>query len=432
MLNAANSSRIPTCTKHKATGQAVVRLNGKDHYLGKYGSAAAKQKYNQLISEWLAGGRQLDANGTGPTVNDIILAYWQRCKEYYRDRNGELTGEADLVRLACRPLKELYGRTPAREFGPLAMKAVRQKLIGADLSRNYVNSSIARLKRMFKWAVENELVPPSIHHGLSAVAGLRRGRSDARETAPVKPVPEAFIAAVLPHVGAHIRAMINLQLLTACRPGEVVMMRGCDLETSGRVWVYRPESHKTEHHGHVREIYIGPKAQEIIKPFLGLDPSAYLFSPDESEKARNAAKRASRKSPMTPSHAMRRCKRNRKRPPGQRYTVSSYRRAIQRACDLAFPLPEHLASKIKPDGKREIGKEWKARLTVEEKAAVRAWRREHAWHPHRLRHNAATNLRKEHGVELARIILGHATAFTTEIYAEVDRKQAMEIVARAG
>jgi site-specific recombinase XerD len=60
-------------------------------------------------------------------------------------------------------------------------------------------------------------------------------------------------------------------------------------------------------------------------------------------------------------------------------------------------------------------------LTPEEKAAVRSWRREHRWHPHQLRHNAATNLRREHGVELARIILGHANVLATQIYAEADR-----------
>lgn len=60
------------------------------------------------------------------------------------------------------------------------------------------------------------------------------------------------------------------------------------------------------------------------------------------------------------------------------------------------------------------------------------WRKKHVWHPHQLRHNAATNLRKEFGVEVARIILGHATAFTTEIYAEVDRQQAMDVIGKIG
>lgn len=45
----------------------------------------------------------------------------------------------------------------------------------------------------FEWAVAVELVPPSTHHGLQAVTGLRRGRSAARESEPVKPVPEVSV-----------------------------------------------------------------------------------------------------------------------------------------------------------------------------------------------------------------------------------------------
>jgi len=58
-----------------------------------------------------------------------------------------------------------------------------------------------------------------------------------------------------------------------------------------------------------------------------------------------------------------------------------------------------------------------------------AW---HRWHPHQLRHNAATNLRREHGVELARIILGHAKVLATQIYAEADRLQAMSVIGKVG
>ena len=48
---------------------------------------------------------------------------------------------------------------------------------------------------------------------------------------------------------AQVWAMVELQRLSGMRPGEVVTMRTCDLDTSGRVWAYTPESHKTEHHG---------------------------------------------------------------------------------------------------------------------------------------------------------------------------------------
>jgi integrase len=284
---------------------------------------------------------------------------------------------------------------------------------------------------MFRWAVENEMVPSSVYHGLQAVAGLQKGRTKARETEPVKPVPEAHINAVRPFVSRQVEALIDLQLLTGMRPGEACMMRACDLDMTGRIWVYRPPLHKTLHHGHKREIYVGPRGQAIIRPFLKTDLQAYLFSPNDAREDRFQAMRQKRKSKVQPSQVCRRKKRPEKLPQGH-YTVASYRRAISYACQQSFPVPEHLGPRIKPDGKRESRKERKARLTPQEKDEIRAWRREHSWHPHQLRHNAATNLRREYGVELARIILGHASAFTTEIYAEVDRQQAMEVIAKVG
>jgi hypothetical protein len=83
---------------------------------------------------------------------------------------------------------------------PLALKAVRAAIIENDICRLEVNRRVGRIVRMFKWGVENELVPPSVHHGLKAVQGLKRGRSEARESEPVKPVPDAFVDAIRPHV----------------------------------------------------------------------------------------------------------------------------------------------------------------------------------------------------------------------------------------
>ena len=73
-------------------------------------------------------------------------------------------------------------------------------------------------------------------------------------------------------------------------------MRGCDLDRGGKIWLYRPQGHKTEHHGKTREIWIGPRAQDILTPFLKLDPNAYLFSPKDAEAHRKAKMAATRKS----------------------------------------------------------------------------------------------------------------------------------------
>jgi integrase len=202
--------------------------------------------------------------------------------------------------------------------------------------------------------------------------------------------------------------MVQLQLLTAMRPGEVCILRGIDLDMTGRVWVYRPEAHKGTYRDARREIYIGPQAQEIIKPFLTIDLQAYLFSPRDAREWRFAEMRKRRKSKVQPSQVCRR-KKDAQRLPREHYDTPSYRRAINYACRVA----DRQAHREHPD------------VAAEEVLVP-------SWNPHRLRHNAATNLRKEFGVEMARIILGHATAFTTEIYAEADRQQAMEVIARIG
>lgn len=145
----------------------------------------------------------------------------------------------------------------------------------------------------------------------------------------MKPVPDIFVRKVISKVSPQVAAMIQLQELTGMRPGEVTAMRTCDLTTSGRTWEYRPASHKTTHHGHDRVIYIGPKAKRVLKPWLCTNLQEYLFSPADAELLRNKKRREERQSPMTPSQARRRPKKNRGRPPSDHYTVGAYRRAIE-------------------------------------------------------------------------------------------------------
>jgi integrase len=142
-----------------------------------------------------------------------------------------------------RPLRKAYASLPVADFGPLKLKAVRQAMIDEGHSRKYVNDNVNRIKRLIKWAVDNEVAPPSVFDGLQAVAGLKRGRSQARETDPIKPVPEAHVAAIRPFVSRQVAAMIDLQMLTGMRPGEVTIMRTGDIDVAGPLWVFRPSSH---------------------------------------------------------------------------------------------------------------------------------------------------------------------------------------------
>jgi integrase len=387
--------RTPSYRLHKPTGQAVVTLNGRDFYLGRHGTPESQSEYDRLLAEWLANGRRFPTpSGAGDdlTINELLLAYLRFADSYYV-KHGKPTSEPASIRVTVRPLRRLFGATLAREFGPLQLKAVRQALIESGLCRNEVNKRTGRVARAFKWAVSEGLVPPSVHHGLQAVPGLRRGRADIRESEPVRPVPEAFVDAIRPHVSRQVWAMVELQRLTGMRPGEVCIMRACDLDTSGRVWSYRPAVHKTEHHGRARVVHLGPQAQEVLRPWLRADLQAYLFSPREAMEERSVARRQSRVTPLTPSQRARRKKARPTRSPRDAYDPRSYYHALRSAC---------------------------ARAEVP------------AWHPNQLRHNAATRLRKEFGLDTARAVLGHSSTAVTEVYAELDAEKAAEAMASVG
>lgn len=231
-------------------------------------------------------------------------------------KNGALTGEYRNIGDALRPLTSLYGRTRVADFGPSALKAVRQAMIDGGLCRRTIDNRINRIRRVFKWGVENELVPADTLHSLQAVAPLKLGRCNVREAEPVKPVPEHLIEPVLKLVAPQVAAMIRSQLLTGMRPGEVMQMRACDIDMSGPIWVYRPLRHKTEHHGRQRVIYLGPKAQDVLRLFPSEDRTAWLFSPRDAMAHIHRERRAERQTPMTPSQAARKRKRFPRRAPG--------------------------------------------------------------------------------------------------------------------
>ena len=409
------TARPPTYRRHRARNCAVVTIKGRNHYLGPYGSPESHELYARLIAAWQAGMLQdplpSSTNGDEPVfaINDLILAYWQFAKSHYV-KDGKPTDTLAGIRAALRYLRNLFGGTPASEFGPKSLKILRHNLIEAGLSRGVVNKRIGQIKREFKWAAAEELVASSVYHGLQTVAGLTVGRSSARETEPVRPVPDLYVAVVLPFVSPHVAAMIKVQRLSGMRGSELVLMRLCDIDTSGDIWIYEPFEHNGRWRGHRKQIPLGPEAQRVLEPFLNRDPQAFLFSPREAEawrlEHRPPYHGRERKTKIYPSELRRRQKlkearrkqRKPKRPKRDRYYTGSYRKAIEYGFKAAK----------------------KAGLVVPH------------WHPHQLRHNRGTEVRKKYGIEAAQVALGHAKANTTEIYAEKNLEQARQIAKEMG
>jgi integrase len=250
----------------------VVTLGGKDIYIGPHGSKVSKAEYDRIVGEWMANGRRLPSTQSDLTVNELILAYWRFAEGHYT-RDGKPTGHLANVRDALRPLRILYGHTCATEFGAAGLKAIRKSMIDGDgkrpgLCRNTVNGRISKLRSLFRWAVEEKLLPAEVLVSVLSVKAIKKGRDGVRETSKVRPVPPEHVAAVLPYLPAPIRAMVELQDTTGMRPGEVTIMRACDIDRSGDVWAYRPHHHKTDHLEQDRVIFLGPKAQAVVAPWL--------------------------------------------------------------------------------------------------------------------------------------------------------------------
>lgn len=384
----------------------MVMLNGRANYLGRHGTPESKERYDRLVAQWLAAGRKAPIQpGDGININELCAAFWRHAGQHYRKKDGTSTTRLGIVGDVIRTLRRVYGSVRAAEFGPRSLVALRQVWVdgrhraidavdGHDkpvrpLARVTVNDYTSQAKLVFKYGVQAELVPSSVYEALCTVPGLSAGRSEARETEPVRPVPEAHINAIEQHVSRQAWAMVRIQLLTGARGEELVNMRPVDIDTAGKIWLYQPTVHKTAHHGKERTIFIGPKAQEIIKPFLkGRAVNDYLFDPREAVselKAREA--NGNRRSNQKPSP------RKSDRVVRDRYDSDTYRRAIERACDQAG-VPR--------------------------------------WTPHRLRHSAATHIRREFGLEAAQLLLGHARADVTQIYAEKNQELAMQIAGKIG
>jgi len=335
------SFRTPKYRLHKGSGQALVQINGERTYLGKYGTEESKELYRKLVAEWLASGQK-----SSSVASTVPAANW-----------------------------------------PVSIS----ELIDAGICRTRINQHVTRIRQMFKWGVARELVPETVWRALCAVEGLRFG--EAIETEPIKPVPEEHIVPIEPFVTPQIWAMVNLQLWSACRPGEACVIRAIDINMQSEIWEYRAHTHKGEHHNKDRVIYLGPHAQKVIKPWLKSDLYAYLFSPREARAWFQAQRAKNRKTPMSPSHRKRKRRPNPNRAPGDRYNTGAYDHAIERACERA-EIPN--------------------------------------WTPNQLRHAAGTRIRSAYGIEIARIILGHSSAVTSEIYAEIDREKVRAILGRIG
>jgi len=433
---ARHRNAAPSYLLHKQSGRGrliwtdPLGIRQEKLLPGLFGSAESLTAKARLELELAVSPLPTAAADAGVSVSEVLLAFLKHAEGHYRRADGSTTNEFDEYKLVSRHVRELYGDRPAADFGSLALKAIRQKFISAGWCRGFINQRVGRVRRIFKWAASEELVPATLYQALTTVTGLQRGRTAARESEAVAPVGDAVVDATLPFLNRHVRGLVEFQRLTGCRPGEACNLRRRDIDTGGAVWLYRPPHHKNSHRGKPRTIAVGPQAQALLKEFFTPDLDAFVFSPARAVEELRTARSAKRKTPRYPSHMARNAAKRKSKPRravSDCYDRGSYGLAIDRACDRAFPPSGDLAQRAK-----ESRAKWWARLTPDHRTEVKRWQKEHRWHPNQLRHTFATRVRKQHGLEAAQVLLGHSRADVTQIYAERNEELAVAVAAKIG
>ena len=403
------SPSAPKYRLHKSSGQARVTINSKTHYLGKYGTDESKGKYHRLIAElWHPPGSEpkpitpaeVDKTGEAVTVSLLAIEFAKFAQKKY----GE-TNEWNQIRIVLKEIRAMYGDLLARDFGPIRYDQYRQSLIERGLSRPVVKRKAGYVRRMFQHGVKYELITVDLYQRLLAVGPVDMDY----EPQKIGPADLKIVRATQEQLTPVVRDLVEVQLLTGMRPGEACNLRPCDIDRTGDVWIYKPPKHKTRRYGKDRIVTIGPKAQQVLAPYLLRDHNAFCFTPREAYEQYLERRRENRITPQGYGNGPRPRKPKSFKP---RYDKDSYRRAIDRAAKRAFPVPKEI--KGDPD-------------------AVKAWKKKHVWKPNQLRHTAATLARQTHDLETAQNVLGHSSKRTTEkFYAEQDISRSIEFARKHG
>ncbi len=366
---------LPILRFHKSSRQYYVWL-GKEKGRLHFGSDPNKAKL--AYAEWLAdhGGPPALPPPSSMTVADAVEAFRRHAKVRYTRPS-----EQHRYATAITAVAELYGNQPASTFRAKALRDVRTWMLSAGKrprSRNYVNKLVRAIQTAWRWLAAEELVPAECATSVCMVRALAMGEG-GKERPPVLPPDHGAVAKALPYLPAMVQSMVQIQLLTGARPGEICRMRweevsrdpamAIPLPGTGRtvaalrcgetmVWMYAPGSHKTLKRGKSRVVAMGPQAMAILLPWLRDHGPVFLTRL------------------------------------GTTYRADSYSRAVARAC---------LKANIAP------------------------------WHPNQLRHAAATEIAEQFDSHHSAAALGHAPGSNaTTVYVEQSLQKAAAVAAKIG
>lgn len=393
-------------------GYAFAKFNGRKINFGRSDDPQARIRFAAMKLRWETNGRELADDMLPDRMQPGVVTVTGVCDQYLahvREINAADWQRNNYARveLALRPVRDLYGPLPAAGFGPKKLQAVRAAMLRTcRLCRREINERVRLVVAAFTWAVAEELAPASLAHGLAAVEPLKKGQYGAREGREVGPVERWVVDATLPHLSRPVAAMVELLWWTGARPSELYGLRPCDIDRSGTPWVVNLAHHKNAHRGKLRALHFGPKAREVLSPFLMRAADKPLFSPAEAVAEMEARKRQERKTPLYASHLARYAREKAARPDrvvGEAYDAGALRKAVSRAVAAANRVRREQGAQPLPD-----------------------------WHPYQLRHAAAGRIQAALDLEAVRVALGHSDAEMSAQYAKRDLVKAAAVMEEAG
>ncbi|MBC8373251.1 MAG: site-specific integrase [Planctomycetes bacterium] len=309
-----------------------------------------------------------------------------------------------------RPFLDPYADWPVADFGPDELREVQDALVKYRYFRNdnmdepiayrrtAINRVMNEIYRMWQWGIGREITTEAQKQLLKEVRSLRLGQTSAQDRSKRAAVTLEEFNKVTENLSSVVADIFRIMWTTAMRPSEVCRMRPIDISRNDPdCWIYVPGSdasdvgdHKTAHLHRVRAIPLTSEVQAVLKSRIkSFRSKEYIFSPSEAIQELRDKRLADRKTPA--GYGNRRGTNRQEHPmikPGEQYKSQTLNVALKRACKRAGV----------------------DRFT-----------------PYDLRRSAATRIRSQLGKEAAKLILGHVSTDTTEIYLLDEVKESMKV-----
>ena len=358
--------------RHKRTNRGFIQYprqadgrRPQETFPGEYNSPESKAAYEKSLGYFMMYGELPPWMSRGRSQQPVTepehapaCTVTQLCEQFEKVKLPEYSySEECLYRVAIKRLILRMGDYRVDDVGKRDLREVRELFIKAGNCRKTINGQVTRIRAIFQWGADEELVPDEVPAKLQALRPLKRGQ--AHDNEPVTAVPWNVVEATIAHLPQEAGDIIKVLYHCGARSGELYQMRVGDIKKkAGDVWKYDVREHKTARFGHVRSVGFGPRCIEILTRLIdGRKETDLVFVRPQPTDYRNRNRQTG----------------------GKAWTRDALGKRIARVCEQ-HNIPH--------------------------------------WHIHQLRHAAGTKVYNQPGSTLAaaQAFLGHHRPSTTEIY----------------